>query len=77
MDDRSRQQTHRSRICRCRVTIRSLECGISIKFLIELLLARGADLNAQDDAGGTPLRAALENQQAAAAKILRQKGAHE
>jgi RNA polymerase sigma factor (sigma-70 family) len=45
--------------------------------LIEPLLARGADLNAQDDAGCTPLRAALENRQNLVADILRQKGAHE
>ncbi len=45
--------------------------------LIEPLLAHGADLNAPDDAGGTPLRAARENRQDSAAEILRRKGAHD
>lgn len=42
--------------------------------LIEPLLAHGADLNALDDAGCTPLDAALKNQQAAAADLLRRAG---
>jgi ankyrin repeat protein len=45
--------------------------------LIESLLARGADLNAPDDAGCTPLAAALENHQELAADILRRKGARD
>ncbi len=48
--------------------------------LIELigpLLARGADLNALDDVGCTPLQAALESQQNVAADLLRRQGAHE
>lgn len=43
--------------------------------LIEPLLARRADLNALDDAGCTPVQAALENQQELAADILRRQGA--
>ncbi len=45
--------------------------------LIEPLLARGADLNAPDDAGCAPLQAALENLQDLAADMLRRKGARE
>lgn len=45
--------------------------------LIEPLLSRGADLDAPDDVGCTPVQVALENQQELAADILRRKGARE
>ncbi|MBS1788362.1 MAG: sigma-70 family RNA polymerase sigma factor [Acidobacteria bacterium] len=51
--------------------------GYGLMELIEPLLAHGADPNAPDDAGCTPLRVAIENQQDLAADLLRQKGARE
>ncbi len=45
--------------------------------LIEPLLTRGADLNAVDDSGCTPLEAALEHHQDSASDILRRNGAHQ
>ncbi len=43
--------------------------------LIEFLLARGADINAKDEAGWTPLRAATVHYQVATVRLLLQKGA--
>ena len=43
--------------------------------VVELLIARGADVNAKNKAGGTPLQAALSNGSADAIRILNDHGA--
>ena len=43
--------------------------------MVELLIARGADVNAKSKAGATPLAAAEKNGFAETAKLLRQHGA--
>lgn len=49
------------------------------KDLVELLLAKGADVNAKDDNGVTPLRRAVQggDQDRDVAEVLRQHGGHE
>ncbi len=51
--------------------------GYGLIELIEPLLSNGADLEAVDDSGCTPLRVAIENHQDIAADLLRRKGAGE
>ncbi len=45
--------------------------------MVELLLAKGADVNAKDDGGETPLDAAVNNGHKDVAELLRQHGGHE
>src|SRR5712692_4755183 len=51
--------------------------GYGFTELIEPILERGADLNARDDCGRTPLRVAVEEKQEGPAEILRQQSATE
>jgi ankyrin repeat protein len=44
--------------------------------VVELLIARGADVNARNRSGGTPLQAAVANGFAGVARILKEHGAH-
>jgi ankyrin repeat protein len=51
--------------------------GRGLKDVAELLLAKGADVNAKDSYGGTPLKLADSNGHAGLAELLRQRGGHE
>jgi ankyrin repeat protein len=42
--------------------------------IAELLIAKGADVNAKNDDGGTPLDLAIENKQTEIADLLRKHG---
>ena len=44
--------------------------------MVELLIARGADVNAKNKAGVTPLGAAGKNGFAETARLLKQHGGH-
>jgi ankyrin repeat protein len=44
--------------------------------LVELLLANGAEVNAKDGVGWTPMHAAAEHGQDGIAELLRQHGGH-
>ncbi|MGA2632301.1 MAG: ankyrin repeat domain-containing protein, partial [Terriglobia bacterium] len=48
-----------------------------IKDVVELLLANGADVNAKDNQGETPLHWAVVNGNKDFAELLRQHGGHE
>lgn len=51
--------------------------GLGFADLVEPLIQRGADLNAHDDDGKTPLRVAVEADQREVAKLLTSRGAHD